>query len=174
MRCDDDQLPWAEVERRYLQRQERDLARLGILPACLPSPDALSPDPADNWRDELPAARPVRHGTRARQRAAQRVSRKRRDDRVTLRVEEVARERGYVNAKGVGKGKVNIAALMRATGLAKSVVWALVRSPASATAIHLDTLARLCDALGCQPADLLAFDSSRMGPRGPLVRLPLR
>jgi DNA-binding Xre family transcriptional regulator len=55
------------------------------------------------------------------------------------------------------RGKVNVLALHHATGLAYSTLWPLVRKP-DQKAILSDTLARLCDALQCQPGDILKYE----------------
>ena len=78
--------------------------------------------------------------------------------RVKIRLEELARERGLlVPPKHRGSGNVNVLKISQGTDLAYTTVMDLVRNPLSVRGVGLDTLARLCAFLGCQPGDLLEY-----------------
>jgi len=76
---------------------------------------------------------------------------------IMWRLEEVMRARGLVNDKGPFKGRVNLSAIVRGSGLATSTLYPLLRDPGSTKGILLSTLVRLCWFLRCTPGDLLEF-----------------
>lgn len=77
--------------------------------------------------------------------------------KVYLRINEVARERGFVIQKGKFAGMVNRAEVQRRTGVADDTLFYLLRHPELTQQIHFWTLAKLCHGLSCTPADLLEY-----------------
>ena len=77
--------------------------------------------------------------------------------RIRLKVEEVAKEKGFVVPSGPFVGDANTTAVTRGTRLSYSTVWPLLKHPERVERIHFDTLAQLCAVLDCQPGDLLEY-----------------
>ena len=55
--------------------------------------------------------------------------------------------------------------LSKEKGIAYSVLWRL--KTGRATSIRFDILIRICEALECQPGDLLSMIEADQGPRSP-------
>lgn len=70
---------------------------------------------------------------------------------------------------GERKGN-NVARLARDAGLAYSTVYELYRGQAKR--LDLETLARLCEALDCQPGDILEYRAKGVRRCPPLTRPP--
>lgn len=87
--------------------------------------------------------------------------------KVKLDLVEACRKAGYSLTVGPYKhrGKPNAALLCARTGLAYTTIWGLLRQPEKIHRLDLDTIARLCHALQCQPGDILAYDPQPTGPR---------
>jgi DNA-binding Xre family transcriptional regulator len=77
--------------------------------------------------------------------------------RIQLRVDEMARHRGFVHRDGKAKGKVNSSQLARATMTVDSSIWPLLRAPDTRAGISFEMIARLCAALHCTPGDLFEY-----------------
>lgn len=89
---------------------------------------------------------------------------------IEIRLADVARTRGVVNAKGRYRGHVSMIALARGTNLAPSTIIPMLRKDATIKGMSFDTISRICHFLKCNPGDILRFHT---GPR-PKILLPPR
>lgn len=78
---------------------------------------------------------------------------------IRLKLGQYLFTRGFVHAPdSKHAGKPNLFALSRLTGMGYSQLYRIVADPdAASNGITLRSLGRLCDALGCQPSDLLDY-----------------
>jgi len=81
--------------------------------------------------------------------------------RIYLDLNPIMRARGIVVRSGPHTGRPNLTALSRGTGIGYYTCFYLLRRPGDSKMLHLETLARLCAFLRCQPGDML-----RYAPRG--------
>lgn len=81
---------------------------------------------------------------------------------VQVRLAEVARSRGVINASGPYKGQISLAALVRGTNLAATTLQQLLRKPEEVNMVSLSTIARLCNFLRCQPGDILVYHRTQV------------
>jgi DNA-binding Xre family transcriptional regulator len=79
---------------------------------------------------------------------------------VCLDVERVCRERGVVVERGPYRGRANLTALRRLTGLSYVTLYNLLRRPGRHQAVSLNTLTRLCEGLECEPGELFSYKPS--------------
>ncbi len=58
--------------------------------------------------------------------------------------------------------------LAKETGISHTTLWRLKKG--KALGINFDTLEKMCQALGCQPGDVLAFDNGKKSRKGRSTR----
>jgi DNA-binding Xre family transcriptional regulator len=94
---------------------------------------------------------------------------------IVIDLEPAMRKRKMVVQTGPYKGNLSVPQLMRATGIAERVVFNMVKHPELIHSIRLDVLARVCEALQCQPGDILRYVPRRGGSlRSPQSLMPQR
>lgn len=54
-------------------------------------------------------------------------------------------------------GKPSVLGLSRATGISRSLCYYIIHDPHHSTGFRWETIARLCEALKCQPGDLIRY-----------------
>ena len=86
------------------------------------------------------------------------MSKKKHPDSISLRLEECARDAGYVhyihNRRG---GQVNLWRIHKASGISYTTLYALFKRTEEIRGLDLTTLATLCQVFGCQPGDLIKY-----------------
>lgn len=64
---------------------------------------------------------------------------------------------GWMHRDGPHKGMPSLRRLMNETGLGYEAAYYCLRAPERRSSIGVETLARLCEAMHCQPGDLLRY-----------------
>ena len=77
---------------------------------------------------------------------------------IRLRVEEMARRRGFiVNRPGPNRGKVNRIRITRQGDISPTTLHKYLSQPEAVVGIELETLAKLCELFQCTPNDILEY-----------------